>query len=98
MPRQSPFVIRLSRDDEVELRRRVARYTAPYIEVVRAKIVLMAAEGMQNKVIAEKLMLPVQIVTTWRKRYFLEGLAGLDERPRPGRPPAGRTGGSAART
>ena len=98
MPRQSPFVITLSRDDEAELRRRAARYTAPYIEVVRAKIVLMAAEGMQNKDIAEKLMLPVQIVTKWRKRYFEEGLAGLDERPRPGRPPADRARGSAVRT
>ena len=98
MPRQSPFVITLSRNDEAELRRRAARYTAPYMEVVRARIVLMAAEGLQNKNIAENLMLPVQIVTKWRKRYFEEGLAGLDERPRPGRPPAGATGAASTRT
>lgn len=98
MPRQSPFVITLSAADERELRRRAARYTAPYMEVVRARIILMAAAGMQNKDIAQRLTLPVQIVTKWRKRYFEQGLAGLAERPRPGRPPAGTTGGSAART
>ena len=87
MPRQSPFVITLSPAEERELRQRASRYTAPYMEVIRARIILMAAEGMQNKDIAEKLMLPVQIVTKWRKRYYHEGLAGLDERPRPGRPP-----------
>ena len=61
--------------------------TAPYMEVVRTRIVLMAADGMQNKDIAEKLMLPEQIVSKWRKRFYKEDLAGLDEGPRPGRPP-----------
>jgi hypothetical protein len=88
VPRQSPFAISLSAAEKRELRRRAARYTAPYMEVVRARIILMAAAGMQNKDIAERLTLPVQIVTKWRKRYFEEGLAGLDERPRPGRPPS----------
>ena len=91
VPRQSPFVITLSQREEAELRRRAARYTAPYMEVVRARIVLMAADGMQNKDIAERLMLPVQIVSKWRKRFYEEGLAGLDERPRPGRPPTRST-------
>jgi len=95
VPRQSPFVITLSKRDEVELRRRAARYTAPYMEVIRARIVLMAAQGMQNKDIAEKLMLPVQIVSKWRKRYYEEGLAGLEERARPGRPPARTSAGDA---
>ena len=55
--------------------------------MIRAKIVLMAADGLQNKEIAHRLSLPVQIVTKWRKRYYNEGLSGLDERPRAGRPP-----------
>ena len=98
MPRQSPFVITLSVADERELRRRAVRYTAPYMEVVRARIILMAAAGMQNKDIAERLMLPVQIVTKWRKRYFEQGLAGLDERPRPGRPPTRTSPAASARS
>ena len=31
-------------------------------------------------------------VIAWKKRYAAEGIAGLDDRPKPGRPPAGRRG------
>ena len=90
MPRQSPYTIVLTTAERRELRRRAARYTAPYREVVRARIALMAAEGLQNKEIAERLSLPVQIVTKWRKRFHADRLAGLEERPRTGRPPTKR--------
>ena len=86
MPRRSPFEIRLAPHERSELIRRAAAYTAPYRDVVRAKIVLMAADGMQNKEIAHRLSLPVQIVTKWRKRFHHERLPGLEERPRSGRP------------
>ena len=54
--------------------------------VLRSRIVLLAAEGMQNKQIARGLSMPFQIVCRWRKRFFEERLAGLDELPRRGRP------------
>jgi DNA-binding NarL/FixJ family response regulator len=63
VPRQSPFTIDLASAERRELRRRAAQYRAPYRDVIRARIVLMAAEGLQNKEIAERLSLPVQIVT-----------------------------------
>ena len=87
MPRRSPFAIELSDPDRAILKGRAARYTASYREVVRAKIVLMAAKGYENKQIAASLSLPVQVVCKWRKRFFEEGLGGLEERPRGGRPP-----------
>jgi transposase len=59
----------------------------PYREVVRAKIVLMAAEGLDNDQIAARLDTRREIVSKWRKRFFEDGLAGLEERPRGGRPP-----------
>ena len=86
MPRKSPFSIKLSPDERRCLERRAARYTAPYREVVRAKVILLAAEGLENKQIGERLSLPRQIVCRWRKRFFDERLAGLDERARRGRP------------
>ena len=86
MPRKSPFQLDLSEQEQKELERRAAKYTSPYFEVVRAKIILLAAAGMQNKQIAECLSVPFQIVCRWRKRFFYERLAGLDERPRRGRP------------
>ncbi len=87
MPRRSPFVIELSPAERRELEARSRRYTSPYREVVRAKIVLMAAAGLENKAIASRLDLPFQIVSKWRKRFFEERLAGLEERSRTGRTP-----------
>jgi len=86
MPRQSPFQIDLTRQESEELERRAGRYTSPYCEVVRSKIILLAASGVQNKQIAQRLSIPFQIVCRWRKRFFEERLAGLEERPRRGRP------------
>jgi transposase-like protein len=87
VPRRSPFVIELSRAEREELEARSRRYTSPYREVVRAKIVLMASEGLENKTIAARLDLPFQVVSKWRKRFFEQRLAGLEERPRTGRSP-----------
>jgi hypothetical protein len=55
MPRSSPFVIRLSSAEAAELHRRTAKYTLPYFQVQRAKMILMAAEGLSNDQIALRL-------------------------------------------
>ena len=100
MPRTSPYVIRLSGKDRKELEGMARRYTSPYRDVIRAKIVLMASEGMTNQEIADKLDMPRQIVSRWRKRFFEQGMPGLEERPRGGRPPvfppSGGRGGEGA--
>ena len=88
MPRRSPFSIELSPQERSTLEATSRRYTAPYRDVVRARIVLLAADGVENKEIGQRLELPVQIVTKWRKRFFEERLPGLAERSRTGRPPA----------
>ena len=87
MPRKSPYTLRLSRDERHELEARARKYTLPYRDVIRAKIVLMAAEGLDNDEIAARLDTRREIVSKWRKRFFEQGLPGLDERPRGGRPP-----------
>jgi transposase len=61
-------------------------YTSPYRDVIRAKIVLYAAQGLDNDTIAARLDTPRQIVSKWRKRFFEARLAGLEEQPRGGRP------------
>ncbi len=88
MPRKSPFAIELTSTERESLERTSRRYTAPYRDVVRARIVLLAADGVENREIGRRLELPVQIVTKWRKRFFEQRLAGLAERPRTGRRPA----------
>jgi len=48
----------------------------------------MAAQGFDNKTIGERLSLPRQIVSKWRKRFFEQRLDGLEDTPRSGRPSA----------
>jgi hypothetical protein len=86
MPRKSPFRIELSVEEAAELNRRATRYTLPYFEVVRAKMILMAADGMDNDEIAARLNTRREVVSQWRQRFFRQRLAGLEERARPGRP------------
>lgn len=87
MPRTSPFDITLSDVEKAELEHLARKYTAPYQQVVRAKIVLLANVGYSNSEIAERLDLPRQIVSKWRQRYFEERIDGLGDRERSGRKP-----------
>jgi hypothetical protein len=86
MPRSSPFVIRLSPVEELELQRRAGKYTLPYFQVQRARMILLAAEGLTNDEIAARLDSRREVVSRWRKRFFAERLNGLEEQSRPGRP------------
>jgi len=88
MPRQSPYAITLSREERETLESRARKYTLPYFQVVRALIVLAAADGRANDEIAAALSVGRDVVSLWRKRFFYERLPGLDERPRSGRPRA----------
>ena len=60
---------------------------APHRLVVRARIVLAAADGVSNAVIARMLSLSEDTVRTWRGRFIDGGIAGLADRHRSGRPP-----------
>ena len=86
MPRESPYPIELSADERRELEARARKYTSPYRDVIRAKIVLLAAQGLSNDQIAARLDMPRQIVSKWRKRFYENGFPGLDELPRGGAP------------
>jgi transposase len=88
MPRKSPYMLVLTANQRRELEARARKYTLPYRDVVRAKMILMAADGLDNDEIAARLDTGREIVSKWRKRFFENGIAGLEERPRAGRPPA----------
>jgi hypothetical protein len=87
MPSQSPFRVQPTDDERAILEKRAGAHTAAHWEVVRAKIVLLASEGISNKEIAKRLDSTPQTVCKWRKRFWQEGLGGLEDRPRSGRPP-----------
>ena len=58
----------------------------PHSNVIRARIVLMAADGMTNTDIAPKVGLSKGMVGIWRRRFLSQGVEGLQDEPRPGRP------------
>jgi transposase len=86
MPRQSPYAITLTSSEKSVLDDVARKYTSPYCKVVRAKVILMAAQGLHNAQIAAQISLPRQIVSKWRKRFFEERLEGLENLSRSGRP------------
>ena len=87
MVMSSPFVIILSATDRAELARRANAARIPHRDVLRAKIILGCADGLTHTVIAADLGVCDDTVRKWRKRFAAEGLAGLKDRPRPGRAP-----------
>ena len=101
MPRKSPYRIRLHKDETRLLSERARKYTLPYYVVLRAKMILLAATGLGNDVIGRRLDVGRDVVSLWRKRFVERRMAGLEERPRSGRPrafpPGGRRAGESHR-
>ena len=84
--RHSPYVIVLDAEDRERLESTARRLTAPLRDVQRARIVLAAADGWENVEIAERVRIDVNTVSKWRKRFSEEGIDGLSDRHRSGRP------------
>lgn len=86
MPQHSPYTLLLDCREKQFLEAISRKYTSPYRDVMRAKVILLAAQGLSNKEIGKRLDLPRQIVSKWRKRFFEQRLAGLQEQSGRGRP------------
>lgn len=83
----SPYQVRLSDTDRALLQARVRAGTTPQRMVLRALIVLMAADGTTNATIAEELGVCLDTARKWRARFCNNGVDGLADAPRSGRPP-----------
>lgn len=72
---------------EVDALRSIVRAgTSEQRAVMRARIVLLAAEGLGNTRIAERVGVSLPTVLLWRTRFAEHGLDGLADTPHPGRP------------
>ena len=79
--------LRLRRGDRAALEAMVRKRTIPQRLAFRARILLCCADGLPHRQIKRRLHTSVDTILRWRNRYQQEGLDGLDDRPRPGRPP-----------
>jgi putative transposase len=76
----------LSSGEKEQLQSMVSSRSLPYGLVTRARIVLLSAEGASNREISGKVGLSAQSVCKWRRRFLAQGLSGLHDELRPGRP------------
>ena len=78
--------IRLRRGDRERLEEWVRTRTIPQRQVERARIVLGAADGRSSYELAAELQVSRPTIQRWLDRYEADGLSGLEDRPRSGRP------------
>jgi transposase len=83
-PRAVP--ITLSVAERQHLEKTTRQLTAPQRMVLRSRIVLLAAGGLGNSAIGRQLGCNRATAILWRGRFAQQGLAGLQDEPRPGRP------------
>ena len=75
------------REGDLERLTRIVRSSSvPAGLAQRSRIVLLAAEGVANEAICERVGVSRNTVLAWRRRYAERGLAGLADEPRSGRP------------
>jgi transposase len=77
----------LTDEQRVVLLRRTRSKGSPARMVERARIVLLAADGVPGLEIAERVGCSEPTVIRWRSRFAEHGLAGLTDEPRSGKPP-----------
>ena len=83
--RTAPAIF-LSPEQRTTLERLARQRSLPARVVERARIVLLAAEGLENRQIAARMDITPEKVARWRKRFLEGGIAALEkDAPRPGR-------------
>ena len=85
MGRPKPPLL-LSPEESQQLRALAASRTLPHGLVMRARIILWSASGMSNQALGARLDLNPVTIGHWRRRFLRQGLSGLHDELRPGRP------------
>ena len=86
MPRHAP-ALTCSLEIQAELAALSKSRTAEARAVERARIILACLDGKEIQQVAHALRVSIPTVTKWRRRFARQGLDGLRDRPRPGKPP-----------
>jgi|SRR5579863_5422941 len=79
-------VVVLTADETEQLEALARSRSMPHSLVRRARIVLLSAAGVPNGTIAQRCGVSRPTISLWRQRYREQGIAGLHDELRPGRP------------
>jgi transposase len=82
----SVAAVEITDEQRGELERRVRAHTSSQREAKRARIILLAADGVPGRQIAARVGISEEYVATWRRRFAEEGVDGLRDQRRSGRP------------
>lgn len=94
--RKSSLTITLTLEERAEIRRWRRATTGPAALARRGRILLLLEQGETLKEAARLCGMNVRHVRKWAERFRAEGLAGLHDKPRPGRKPVFSPRGRAA--
>jgi transposase len=86
MPSNVAVAIELTDEERVQLEAWTRRRTSAQALAQRARVVLLAADGLKNTEIGERLAIKRSTAATWRARFAEHRLDGLTDEPRPGQP------------
>ena len=86
MPRKA--ISQICSDEDLDILKSLSVSRTVEVRIVeRAKIVLKANEGLTDTVISKDLGISLPTVGKWRRRYINDGIEGLNDLPRSGKPP-----------
>jgi hypothetical protein len=77
----------LEREQRMVLEEIARTLTYPYRDVIRARTILLLADGVSQVEVSRRVGLRRRIVRKWAERFVDRGLLGLNDAPRSGRPP-----------
>jgi transposase len=86
MPPNVAVAIELTPEERAVLESWTRRRTSAQALAQRARVVLLAADGLKNTEIGEHLGIKRSTAATWRNRFAEHRLEGLTDEPRPGQP------------
>jgi hypothetical protein len=85
--KKPPLKVVLDREQRIVLEEIAHAMTYPYRDVIRARAVLLLADGVSQAEVSRRVGLRRRIVRKWAERFVERGLLGLNDAPRSGRPP-----------
>jgi len=83
---RKPPKIKLNQTDQKELEKTARGKVVPARDVLRARIIIHAAKGLNNSLIADAVGVSTNTVGLWRRRFSKHGIHGLDDMSKSGRP------------
>lgn len=86
-PKKAPLKVVVDREQRTVLEEIARTLTYAYRDVIRARTILMLADGVSQAEVSRRVGMRRRIVRKWAERFVDEGLRGLNDAPRSGRPP-----------